>query len=437
MASPGHGKDPNLQVLRLLTALGSEGSLSRAAHRIGISQPYASRLIDRFESDHELLLVRRGPTGTTLTQDGLLVAEWATEMVRAADRLQVSMDALRAKHAEHIRIASSLSLAESLVPPILASFRADQPGVQIVLGVQNSAEVVAGVHEGRVDVGFIESPGPVGKLDVLRVGQDHLVLLAPTGHPWAHTGRPITLREIASTPLVVREEGSGTRLMYDRLMATHHLRPVQPALVLDSNAGVRSAIAGGMAPGVLSILAVTGHDSPGLVQVRADDRLRQARPLRMVWREPREGDPRSPCSSSMSVPSAPGSRPRPAPEPSRPSGPGRTAARRPRAAGVSHGHQRVKQPSTPRHLAEACGSRHMPIRHDRQLRAGSTCEQERHALPLPTGVNSRLTIFSRMSTVESSARTAPATGWSWWRCQPMRPTASSTPTVCDRSSTSS
>jgi DNA-binding transcriptional LysR family regulator len=237
------------------------------------------------------LLVRRGPTGTTLTQDGMLVAEWATEMVDAADRLQVSMDALRAKHAEHIRVASSLSLAESLVPPILASFRMDQVGVQIVLGVQNSADVIAGVLEGRIDVGFIESPGPVDQLNVLRVSHDHLVVIAPTSHPWSRSNSPIDLREIARTPLIVREEGSGTRLMYDRLLAAHRLRGAEPFMVVESNAAVRSAVAGGMAPGVLSVLAVTGHGSPGFVQVPTDERLRQARPLRMIWREPREGDP--------------------------------------------------------------------------------------------------------------------------------------------------
>lgn len=283
--------DPNLQALRLLTALGSEASLGRAAVAIGISQPYASRLLSKFEAEHQLLLVRRGPAGTSLTRDGHLVAEWATEIVTSIDRLKVSMEALRATHADHVTIGSSLTLAESLVPPLLANFRVKQPRAKLVLRVQNSADVISNVLDGKVDIGFIESPGPVpDPLSVLRVGQDHLVVIAPAQHSWSREIRPISLRELAATPLVMREDGSGTRRMYYRLMEEHH-HPVDPFMELNSNVAIRSAVAGGIAPGVLSVLAVSDNDAVPYHLVDTDPRFKRARPLRMIWREPRENDP--------------------------------------------------------------------------------------------------------------------------------------------------
>src|SRR5699024_6178392 len=73
-------------------------------------------------------------------------------------------------------------------------------------------------------------------------------------HPWAHSQRAISLEELAETPLVVREQGSGTRDGLDKLLRGHHL--AHPTQILASNTAVRVAVTAGAGPAVLSRLTI-------------------------------------------------------------------------------------------------------------------------------------------------------------------------------------
>jgi len=93
----------------------------------------------------------------------------------------------------------------------------------------------------------------------------------------------VQLSELADTPLIVREPGSGTRETLERVFARAGLRPVEPLMVLDVNAAVRSAAAASIGPAVLSAATVEDDLALGhLVEIRlAGADLH--RKLRAVW----------------------------------------------------------------------------------------------------------------------------------------------------------
>ena len=113
------------------------------------------------------------------------------------------------------------------------------------------------VRDGKAGLGFIETPHLPSDLVTEHVRDDELLVVTAPGHPWAGRRRPLGLAEIAATPLVMREAGSGTRdTLTDHLAAQDP--PLRPriAMELGTSAAVRSAIAAGVGPGVLSRLAV-------------------------------------------------------------------------------------------------------------------------------------------------------------------------------------
>ena len=117
------------------------------------------------------------------------------------------------------------------------------------------------------------------------MARDELVLVVRPDHPWARRRRGVTADELARTPLVTREHGSGTREFLEAALSGHlghGEAPAGPALELSTSAAVRAAVLAGAAPAVLSRLAVEDDLAGGrLRQVQLDVDLR--RELRAVW----------------------------------------------------------------------------------------------------------------------------------------------------------
>lgn len=286
---PDSAPPPDLESLRLLVAVGELGSLGQAARAAGIAQPSASKRVAVLERRLRLPLLDRGPRGSALTAQGKLVADWAAKVLDAADELMRGATALREHRQASLRVAASLTVAEYLMPRWLHEFQldevqVDQGHVQAGLRVANSAEVIHLVGDGEVELGFVEGPEVPESLTARTVATDRLAVVVAAGHPWTRRGRPLRAVELAGTPLVVREAGSGTRDTLDRAVHAAGLELSAPHLELGSTAAVKGAVAAGSAPAVLSAFAVEIELMAGrLVEVPVADDLDLTRELRAVW----------------------------------------------------------------------------------------------------------------------------------------------------------
>lgn len=276
---------PNLTALELLVAVVEEGSLGAGARRVGMAQPNASRLVARLEVQAGTKLLQRSPRGSRATATGLLLADQARTVLSAAQQFSEVLGSLgQDTPPAPLRVGASMTIAECLLPEWLARLRRRAPEIRVEPTVLNSAQVAAQVREGALDLGFVETPVPPAGLNTLVVHEDELVVVVAPDHPWARRRIALSLDELARTPLVVREPGSGTREALDGLLAG--LRPVPPSQVLQSNAAVRVAVAAGQAPAALSRLAVRQQlGTADLVQVPLESTA--TRPLTAIWAGPR------------------------------------------------------------------------------------------------------------------------------------------------------
>lgn len=278
---------PELRALELLVAVARTGSLGATAAELGISQQAASSRLRTMESLVGEPLVTRSKRGSELTPTGELLVQWAGEVLDAAHRLDAGIAALRSDRRGHLSIAASLTIAEHMLPGWLVGLRAQQvrrglPPTEVTMTATNSERVVAMVTAGEVAVGFIEGPDAPAGLRRRLVGTDELLVVVGPGHPWAaRSRRRVSAETLAATPLVVREAGSGTRLVLERALAG---RPqVTPALELSSTAAVRAAVAAGAGPAALGAHAVRDDLLSGrLVQVTVTG-LDLTRRLHAVW----------------------------------------------------------------------------------------------------------------------------------------------------------
>lgn len=274
---------PSLGDLAVLVAIGEHGGISAGARALGLAQPNASRTLRRLEARFGLPLVRRGARGSVLTDHGVLMADWARDVLRAAEHLEAGAAGLSRGAGGPLRIAASQTIAEALLPRWLGALHAAEPGLRVGLTVGNSDDVGRHVSAGDA-LGFVESPDLPATItcdvEQLVITTDRLVVVTAPGHPWALRTRPVSLDELAATGLVVREPGSGTRIALEDAMAG---RLAPPAMELPSNAAVRLAVASGVGPAVLSEHAVRASVAAGELRAVMVEGLVVERPLRAVW----------------------------------------------------------------------------------------------------------------------------------------------------------
>ncbi|KUM71232.1 LysR family transcriptional regulator [Streptomyces curacoi] len=270
---------PDLGALELLLAVARLGSLGGAARELGITQPAASSRIRSMERQLGVALVDRSPRGSRLTDAGALVTDWARRVVEAAEAFDAGAQALRDRRDSRLRVAASMTIAEYLLPGWLLALRAQRPDTAVSLLAGNSTVVAERLLADEADLGFVEGLTVPTGLDSVVIAHDNLIVVTAPGHVWSRRRSPLEASELAATPLILREKGSGTRQVLDAALGGL----ARPLIELSSTTAVKAAVVSGAGPAVLSELAVGEELSMRrLVSVPVAG-VSLARDLRAVW----------------------------------------------------------------------------------------------------------------------------------------------------------
>lgn len=273
---------PDLRALDLLVTVGQLGSISSAADLHGVTQPAASMRIRSLERSLGLKLLARTSKGSELTPAGAATAEWARRVLAEMDTLLSSTAALSRQGRRHLRVAGSMTVAEYLVPGWFRQLSAVASMTTLSLEMGNTARVNDLVLSGRVDVGFIEGARPVGRVRSMDLQVDELSIVVGEAHPWFRRRKAISVQELAETPLLMREVGSGTRdVLTDELRRFGF--DARVLMELGSTTAIKAAAVAGVAPAVLSRLAVAGEIAAGTLVRVASEGLELSRVIRAIW----------------------------------------------------------------------------------------------------------------------------------------------------------
>ncbi|CBG74366.1 MULTISPECIES: LysR family transcriptional regulator [Streptomyces] len=290
---------PDLGALELLLAVARLGSLGRAARELGITQPAASSRIRSMERQLGVALVDRSPRGSRLTDAGALVTDWARRIVEAAEAFDAGAQALRDRRDSRLRVAASMTIAEYLLPGWLLALRAARPDTAVSLLAGNSTVVAERLLADEADLGFVEGPTVPAGLDAAVIAHDHLIVVTAPGHPWARRRKPVEAAELAATPLILREKGSGTRQVLEGALGSL----ARPLIELSSTTAVKSSALSGAGPAVLSELALGEELSARRLVPIPVHGVRLRRSLRAVW--PTGHRPTGPARDLLSLTRAP------------------------------------------------------------------------------------------------------------------------------------
>lgn len=253
-----------------------------------MTQQSASERLRTLETQVGFTVVQRSARGSTMTESGAVLVEWASRLLEVADEVDGAIASLRTDLRRELHVAASMTVAEHLVPRWLVQLR-DRLTLEgagptaVSLQATNSRSVIAAVLDGSADVGFVEGTEVPDELASRAVGADELLLVVAAGTPLAKVNAPLTPEQVAGLALTSREVGSGTREVLERALANHDLIMAAPAVELTTSTAVRASVRAGGAPAFLSSLVVEHDLASGHLVAVPTNGLRLRRTFRAVW----------------------------------------------------------------------------------------------------------------------------------------------------------
>jgi aminoethylphosphonate catabolism LysR family transcriptional regulator len=256
----------NHSQLRAFHAVASEGSFTRAAGALHVTQPTLSGQVKALEQAYGVRLFdRRGRrvSPTALGQELLVLTRRLFSLEAETAHLLSAAQGLR---KGHLRVGAD---APYHVTAALSAFTQRYPGIQLSLTVGNSAELAHDLLEHKLDVAVLANVTGDSRFFAKPLRHDRLVAFVAKTHPWARRRR-VDLADLHQQRLVLREQGSATRQVFETAMARRGLARGE-VLDMNSREAVRETVAAGLGVGVVSagefskdsrlaILELTGGD---------------------------------------------------------------------------------------------------------------------------------------------------------------------------------
>lgn len=198
------------RLVRYFVAVADEGSLTRAAQRLFVSQPALTKQIKSLEAQLGVRLFTRSRAGMSLTEAGRALAEQAPALLASCDQALRETKSAASRAARVLRVGFLASAANESTQDIIAAFRRVRPGWRVEMRQATWSNPTAGLADGDVDAALLRVPFPgqeALRVEVLLTEPRWVVL--PTGHPLAARAR-IDFRELLDEPFVAAPAETGS-----------------------------------------------------------------------------------------------------------------------------------------------------------------------------------------------------------------------------------
>lgn len=236
------------QQLRAFEAAARLLSMTRAAEELHLSQPTVSIQLRELAEQVGLPLFEQHGKRIQLTAAGLELQDTVSEVFGLWARFESRMAELQGVRRGTLRLAA-VTTAEYLLPQLLGPFCEVYPGIDVQLAVENRASILGRLDKGLDELTVMMKPPVDARLRTEPFRDTPLVVVAARNHRLA--GKRVSLTELAGERWLMRESGSGCRLLAEEHFTEQSFKP-QVAMSLGSNEAIKHAVAGGLGVTVLS-----------------------------------------------------------------------------------------------------------------------------------------------------------------------------------------
>ncbi len=276
---------PHLDELRAFCLAIELGGIGRAAQRLHLSQPAASKRLRSLEALVGTPLLLRSRSGVSATAAGERLYTHARRLIADSDELAGLLQQIRGSR-ETVHLAISHTAAEYLMPKALVAMHHHTAAPVEVL-IANSRRVKQMLAAGQADVGLaaflasetvsgaggsagstglVGSTGPANVATAIELIEDDIVIAVPLSHPWARCSS-ITPAELLASPIVLRDPDAHTRQVFDEVLTAAGLPLPQPAAEVGSTQAAKDEAHELCLPTALSRLSLAPADRLEIIAI--------------------------------------------------------------------------------------------------------------------------------------------------------------------------
>lgn len=211
------------------------GSISKAAQQLYTSQPALSRYIAKLEADLGVAIFDRSKTPIALTPAGKLYATFAEEVLALRANLEESLQALSSYQTGSISVGIPHMRAAYMLPPILAKFREEFPGITVAVMEDSESKLEECILSGEVDIAILPSPLFSRELTSEPIYREALKFTAPKGYlQEKHFSSDGVLfwPEILKLPFALYKKESPLRVLFDGLCRQYNCS--EPSIYMET-----------------------------------------------------------------------------------------------------------------------------------------------------------------------------------------------------------
>ena len=195
--------------LKVFYTVANRLSFTKAANELNISQPAVTKHIKEIENQLNTKLFDRKGTTIQLTESGKILFIYAEKSRQLYRDLEFAISQLNKQEKGKLKIGASTTIAQYILPEILAKFNSYYKDINIELVTHNSEDIAVLLKNGKIDLGIVEGESKSSYFDYQKFKRDEIVLVGKANHPLVN--KNFKIKDLYDIDLIVREQGSGTQ----------------------------------------------------------------------------------------------------------------------------------------------------------------------------------------------------------------------------------
>ena len=251
-----------LQQLRILKAVASEKSFTRAAELLFVSQPSLSKQIKILENRLGIKLLNRENNTIYLTEGGKVFLQYSERILALCEESCRALNDVKNGDRGNLTVGASQTIGTYLMPRVLALFAQNYPQVNIKVQVDSTRMIAKSVVNREIDIAVVGGyiPEKLKKnLEIEKFVEDELILIVPKSHPFTlKKNKKINKDDLYHLNFITLNSTSTIHRFIDNILIQNNIETKQFNIVMQLNSieGIKTAVSLGLGAAFVSSSAI-------------------------------------------------------------------------------------------------------------------------------------------------------------------------------------